>query len=354
MESTYKFGHHHFNDCLNTSILRPHASLKPYNTFGLDVEARWLLTLSGKDDLRELPTVWNDNERKLVLGGGSNVLFTAPFDGLVVLNRMKGLSFEEDEGSVLVHASSGEKWHELVMQCVAKGLGGIENLALIPGTVGAAPIQNIGAYGVELKDVFEELSAIDPETGEQHVFDKDNCMFGYRNSIFKHELKGRMFITSVTLRLKTEHTPSTSYGAIKQVLEENGITEPGIKEVAEAVIAIRRSKLPDPAELGNAGSFFKNPEISLKHFEQLQMEYPDMPGYPLPGDQVKVPAGWLIETCGWKGRRFGHTGAHAKQALVLVNYGGATGTEIAAHALRIIENVKERFQITLQPEVNII
>lgn len=354
MESNNKFGHHHFNDCLNTSILHPHASLKPYNTFGLDVQARWLMTLSGKDDLRALPAVWNDNERKMVLGGGSNVLFTASFDGLVVLNRMKGLSFSEDDGSVLVHAASGENWHELVMTCVSKGLGGIENLALIPGTVGAAPIQNIGAYGVELKDVFEELSAIDPETGEQHVFDKDNCMFGYRNSIFKHELKGRMLITGVTLRLHKEHKPSTSYGAISQVLEEKGITEPRIEDVAEAVISIRRSKLPDPADLGNAGSFFKNPEVARKHFEQLQLEFPEIPGYPLPGDLVKVPAGWLIETCGWKGRRFGNTGAHAKQALVLVNFGGATGTEIAEHAFRIIESVKERFQITLQPEVNIV
>lgn len=332
-------------------------SLQHLNTFGLDVTAAALLQLEHSDDMVQLAEVWPTFPQQLILGGGSNVLFTRDFDGLVLLNRLKGIEMLEDPDSErhqLLKAYGGESWHELVMFAVQHGLGGIENLALIPGTVGAAPIQNIGAYGVELKDVFHSLEALDLETGKLQTFDKDNCMFGYRNSIFKHELKGKYFIVSCTLRLSLHPTLHTSYGAIQSTLEEKGITNPGISDIAAAVIDIRSSKLPDPKVLGNAGSFFKNPEISLKHFEQLQREYPGMPGYPLPGDLVKVPAGWLIETCGWKGRRMGNTGAHAQQALVLVNYGGATGTEIHEHALRIIRNVKERFEITLVPEVNII
>ncbi|KRP09010.1 MAG: UDP-N-acetylenolpyruvoylglucosamine reductase [Sphingobacteriales bacterium BACL12 MAG-120802-bin5] len=332
-------------------------SLRHLNTFGLDVTAAALLHLEHRDDLTQLTDLVQAYPQLLILGGGSNLLFTRNFEGLVVWNRLKGIAIEPDPDSPqhqLLKASGGESWHELVMYAVHHQLGGIENLALIPGTVGAAPIQNIGAYGVELKDVFHSLEAFDLETGKLQTFDKDNCMFGYRSSIFKHEFKGKYLIVSCTLRLSLEHTLHTSYGAIQTTLKKKGIEHPRISDIAEAVIDIRRSKLPDPQVLGNAGSFFKNPEISLKHFEQLQQDFPDIPGYPVPGDLIKVPAGWLIETCGWKGRRMGNTGAHAQQALVLVNYGNATGEEIYEHAQRIIRNVKERFEITLVPEVNII
>lgn len=342
-----------------TSKLPSHnASLAGLHTFGIDCKASLLFTVKQQDDLQVLQELLRQYPTFLILGGGSNILFTKDYPGLIVLNRIKGISAQPDPDNdrfVLLTAAGGEVWHDVVLYAVQKGWGGLENLSLIPGTVGAAPIQNIGAYGVELKDVFHHLEALDLETGELHTFDKANCMFGYRNSIFKHELAGKYLITSVTLRLDTRPELKLSYGAIQDTLGAMGITEPNIADVSQAVISIRQSKLPDPAELGNAGSFFKNPEISRKHYEQLQMEYPDIPGYPgSAADLVKVPAGWLIETCGWKGRRTGNTGAHSKQALVLVNYGNATGIEIWEHAQRIMRNIKERFEISLTPEVNVI
>lgn len=337
--------------------IRQHQSLKSLNTFGIDVQADWLGVLSDRDQLDQLQLLWEEYPAPLILGGGSNILFCQNYQGLVLLNRLKGIELFPDpdhEQCMLLTAAAGESWHSLVMHAVNQGLGGVENLSLIPGTAGAAPIQNIGAYGVELKDSFHHLEALDLETGKISLFDRDNCMFGYRNSIFKHEFKGKYLITAITLRLQKNPKLNTSYGAIGDTLEKMGITEPSVKAVSDAVIHIRQSKLPDPAVLGNAGSFFKNPEIPHKLFEQLQQEHPDIPGYPTQTDTVKIPAGWLIEKCGWKGRRFGNTGAHKDQALVLVNYGNATGLEIYEHAMRIIDNVKSRFEITLTPEVNIL
>lgn len=337
--------------------LREHQSLKTLNTFGIEVEADWLGILSERSQLEQLHHLWTQYPSPLILGGGSNVLFCQNYQGLVLLNRLKGLDLATDpdnDQAMLLTAAAGETWHSLVMYAVERNLGGIENLSLIPGTAGAAPIQNIGAYGVELKDSFHHLEALDLETGKISLFDRDNCMFGYRNSIFKHEFKGKYIITSITLRLQISPKLNISYGAIGDTLEKMGVTEPTVKAVSDAVIQIRQSKLPDPAVLGNAGSFFKNPEIPHKLFEQLKQEYPDIPGYATQTDTVKVPAGWLIEQCGWKGRRYGNTGAHKDQALVLVNYGNASGQEIYEHALRIIDNVKTRFEITLSPEVNII
>jgi UDP-N-acetylmuramate dehydrogenase len=253
-----------------------------------------------------------------------------------------------------VKAGGGEVWHDLVLFCLQHNLGGIENLSLIPGTVGAAPLQNIGAYGVELKDVFEELEAVNLATGELHTFDKAACQFGYRESVFKHESRGQYIVASVTLRLRKEHQLNTSYGAIQTTLEEMQVQQPTIHDVSAAVCHIRRSKLPDPAQIGNAGSFFKNPEIPVLLYDVLKEKYPGMPAYPVSEAAVKVPAGWLIEQCGWKGKVIENYGVHKNQALVLVNYGGAHGEKLLALARDIIQSVQEKFGITLQPEVNIL
>lgn len=291
----------------------------------------------------------------MVLGGGSNVLFVQDFPGLVVRNALMGKRITSEEGQeAVVQVGAGEPWHDLVLWCVAQGLGGLENLSLIPGTVGAAPIQNIGAYGVELKDVFHQLEALDTHTGECLLFDAAACRFGYRDSVFKHS-PGRFVITRVWLRLaRAPHRLHLGYGAIRDTLAAMQVSEPSIQDVSEAVMAIRRSKLPDPAVLGNAGSFFKNPEMPQAQFAALQAAHPRIVAFPLPDGQVKVPAGWLIEQCGWKGRSVGRVGCYEQQALVLVNHGGATGQEVQALVHDIIDSVQERFGVVLVPEVNMV
>ncbi len=292
----------------------------------------------------------------MFLGGGSNVLLCNDYPGLLIRNAIKGLQIvHEDDDHVLLRVYSGESWHETVMYCVERNWGGIENLSLIPGTVGAAPMQNIGAYGVELEQVFDQLEALNLNTLELETFNKTQCAFGYRESVFKRQLKGQYFIYSVTFKLSKKPIIHADYGDIQAILNEKGLSAEtaGIKDVSDAVIHIRQSKLPDPKVLGNSGSFFKNPQITKEHFEALKLQFPDIKGYPQ-NDGIKVPAGWLIEQCGWKGKRVGNTGSHAKQALVLVNYGGATGTEIYQLAQDIIKSVSDKFSIHLEPEVNIV
>ena len=329
-------------------------SLKPYNTFGIAARAERFAILRSEEDLR---TILRANIAPLhLLGGGSNVLLTKDLPGLVLRNELKGIHVEkETETEVIISAGAGELWHELVLWSLAHNFGGLENLSLIPGTVGAAPIQNIGAYGAELKDVFEKLEACDLERGERRIFRAEDCRFGYRNSIFKNELKGRCLITRVWLRLSKSPTLNLSYRILADSLRNKGITDPGVCEVSETVIAIRQSKLPDPARIGNAGSFFKNPEVPVQLYQSLKENYPDLPAFPLPGNdgQVKLAAAWLIEKAGWKGRRIGDAGVHEKQALVLVNYGNASGIDILNLAREIQHDILEKFAIDLQPEVNI-
>lgn len=331
-------------------------NLLPYNTFGLNANSKAFAEVHSINKLREVLTTPEAKQLPLlILGGGSNILLTQDHPGLVIKNSIKGIDLvKEDNEHVWLKAYAGEVWHDLVMYTVDKGLGGIENLSLIPGQVGAAPMQNIGAYGVELVQVFEELEALHIANGELHTFDKDACQFGYRESIFKHDLKGQYVICSITIKLSKHPKPNTSYGAITDTLKEMGVDQPTVKDISNAVIAIRQSKLPDPKELGNAGSFFKNPEISKEAFGELQKVHPNVPHYPLESGLVKVPAGWLIEQAGWKGKRIGNTGSHAKQALVLVNYGNATGAEIWQLAMDIQASVKQQFNITIKPEVNVI
>ena len=291
----------------------------------------------------------------LILGGGSNLLFVDDFDGVILNIKLKGISvIEETDDHVFLKIAAGENWHELVMHCVSKGWGGIENLALIPGKAGAAPIQNIGAYGTELSDVLTELDAWMIETHTSQTFSNEECKFGYRESVFKSHLKGKVVITSLTIRLVKNHTPNIEYGALKSVLENQGIQEPSIKQVCDAVIEVRQSKLPDPKELGNNGSFFKNPVIDVFLFNELKQKFPSIPGYPITEHQVKVPAGWLIDQAGWKGHREGDAGVHKKQALVLVNYGNATGSQMYDLSERIKQDISAKFGITLEREVNVI
>ncbi len=330
--------------------------LRHLNTFGIDCRARYLAEITSTEDLHAVRgnALFGSLER-LVLGGGSNVLFCRDFDGLVLLNKMAGRSvIDENEDRIWINVAGGENWHDLVTWCVEQGWGGIENLALIPGSVGAAPIQNIGAYGVELRDVFVSLEAFFWESGETRVFFRDDCRFGYRDSIFKNELKGRVFITSVTLKLSRLPRVNTSYGNLAGLLAERGIARPGVRDVYQAVIDIRRSKLPDPAVTGNAGSFFKNPELPEALARAILEKHPDAPHFPVDENTIKIPAGWLIEQCGWKGRTEGRAGVHEKQALVLVNRGGASGEEIRSLAYKIMASVRETFGVELQPEVNII
>lgn len=332
-------------------------SLRPYNTFGIEANARHFCRIRSEEQLIELlDTPVYKNEPHLVLGGGSNVLFTKDYTGLVIKVDLKGIHIEkETDETIVLNVKSGEVWHELVMYCVQQGWGGIENLSLIPGTVGAAPIQNIGAYGVEIKEVIQNVEGIDLITGKRTTFTNHECHFGYRESIFKYQLKENFFISSVTLSLtKKNHQFNTSYGAITDTLNAMNITHPTLKSISDAVIQIRRNKLPDPSLIGNAGSFFKNPTISLSHYENLKSSYPNIPGYPSVNQEVKVPAGWLIEQCNWKGKRINNIGVHTQQALVLVNYGGGKGEEIFQLAMQILSSVKEKFNIILTPEVNLI
>jgi UDP-N-acetylmuramate dehydrogenase len=311
-------------------MIHKNISLKKYNTFGIEAKAKFFVEVNNLDELIAiLKDEQFQNIERLILGGGSNMLLTKDFDGLVIKINLIGIEkIKEDENHIYLKSGAGVVWHELVMYCVNHGYAGIENLSLIPGTVGAAPMQNIGAYGVEIKDTFESLEALNISTLQVETFDLLTCRFGYRESIFKHEAKDKYIILNVAFRLNRQPNFQTSYGAIKDTLAEMGISELSLKAVSDAVIHIRRSKLPDPAEIGNAGSFFKNPEIPKVQFEELKEKYPTMPSYPVNETLVKVPAGWLIEQAGWKGQRFGEIGVHAKQALVIVNYGGGKGLEI--------------------------
>ncbi len=336
--------------------LRTDVSLRDLHTFGTEARAARYAAFGSAEELRRLLEHPDLRERPvLLLGGGSNVLFVADPPGAVLANRVEGRTLlDEDERHALVRVGAGEVWQDVVAWTVSRGWGGLENLSLIPGRTGAAPMQNIGAYGVELEQSFHELEALDLRDGTLRTFGREACRFGYRESVFKHEHRGRYAILSVTLRLDKRAEPNLEYGAIRETLEAMGVRRPGIADVARAVIRIRRSKLPDPAELGNAGSFFKNPELDAEAFAALAAAHPDVPRYPLADGRVKVPAGWLIERAGWKGKRVGHTGCHERQALVIVNHGGASGAEIWAHARRVRDSVAERFGVTLQPEVNVI
>ena len=337
-------------------IIQENISLQPFNTFGIKAKGRFFTEIQTIGELQELlvSPAYGAME-KLVLGGGSNLLFTRDFDGLVIKINLPGIEkIREDEDHVWVQAGAGVNWHNLVMFCIRHNYAGIENLSLIWGTVGAAPMQNIGAYGVEIKDVFEELEAVDIQNGHLRTFRHEDCHFGYRESVFKHDLKGRYIIARVTLRLNKKPTFHTTYGAIQDTLRDMNVTELSIQAISEAVCRIRTSKLPDPHQIGNAGSFFKNPEISPAEFERIKAEYPTLPSYPAAGGQVKIPAGWLIEQTGWKGKRVGNTGVHAQQALVLVNHGEATGDEIRRLSEQVQATVAEKFGVKLQAEVNLV
>ena len=337
-------------------IVQKDVQLKPYNTFGIEATAKYFVEVSSIEQLKKiLQNPDYQSIKRLILGGGSNMLLTKDFDGLVIKMSIKGMDVvKETEENIWIKAGAGVVWHDLVMHCVNQNYAGIENLSLIPGTVGAAPMQNIGAYGIEIKEVFEELEALEIETGEIRTFDKATCNFGYRESIFKHEAKGKYIILNVTFKLSKNPTFHLEYGAIRDTLAEMGVLELGIRAISDAVIHIRQSKLPNPAEIGNAGSFFKNPEIPNTQFEALKAQFPTIPSYPVNGTTTKVPAGWLIEQAGWKGQRFGNVGVHAKQALVLVNYGGGKGEEIKDLSQKIQASVKEKFGIQLSAEVNFI
>lgn len=339
--------------------LRSQVSLKPYNTFGIDAKAAKFGEFSSLEDLKQLWANGIFKEHHLILGGGSNMLLISDFEGVVLKNNLLGKAVTPTEGGQAeVTLMAGENWHESVLWTLDENLGGIENMSLIPGTVGAAPMQNIGAYGVEIKDVFHSLKAFDKETGEIKIFSGEECHFGYRESIFKNKLKNRYIIFSITLTLKNteevDYNPKTSYGAIKSELELKGISTPTARDVSNAVIKIRQSKLPDPKEIGNAGSFFKNPIVAKELADRLMHEYPKMPQYAASNSKIKLAAGWLIEQSGWKGKRIGNVGSHAKQALVLVNYGGAAGNEIVKLSKEIQASVQQKFGVQLEPEVNFI
>ncbi|CAI8731633.1 UDP-N-acetylmuramate dehydrogenase [Chryseobacterium sp. IT-36CA2] len=332
-------------------------SLKPYNTFGVEATARYFTEVNSIDELKEALILSKANALQLLfLGGGSNILLTKDFEGLAIKLSLKGISEEYlNENEVLVTAKAGENWHEFVMYCLQKNFGGLENLSLIPGNVGTSPMQNIGAYGTEIKDVFVSCQVLDLENLEIKVFNLEQCRFGYRDSIFKQEGKGRYVILEVTFKLtQKDHHIKTEYGAIQSELKNLGIENPTIQDVSKAVINIRQSKLPDPKEIGNAGSFFKNPTIPLAQFEALKQKFENIQGYPNE-DKVKVPAGWLIEQCGWKGKQIGNAASHKLQSLVIINAtGNATGKEIFDFSTEIINSVKEKFGIELEREVNII
>lgn len=329
----------------------PHFSLKSLNTFGIDTHAEAFVSVESIDELKTALSQ-KDYTQKFLLGGGSNMLLTQPIPGLCIHINIKGIQLiEETDGEVIVEAMAGENWHDFVQWTLDNNFGGLENLSLIPGNVGTAVIQNIGAYGVELKDVFHTCGTVEIEGGNERLFQREDVHFGYRDSVFKQEEKGRFVITKLRVRLtKTNHKLSIDYGDIKPALGEKEITP---KTIAEAVIGIRKSKLPDPKVLGNSGSFFKNPVVSSQHAETLSMQYPNMPSYPFGDGLTKIPAGWLIEKCGLKGHRKGDAGVHKKQALVLVNYGNATGEEILSLAQKVKKNVLEKFKIPLEFEVNI-
>ena len=328
--------------------------LKPFNTFGISTKASHFARFS---TIQELQVQLNNrnNHELLILGGGSNVLFTKDFNGLVLRNEIKGFEItSEDNTSVIVKSGAGEVWHEFVLKCIDKGFAGLENLSLIPGSVGASPMQNIGAYGVEIKDVFHSLDAFHIETAEIHSFDAEACEFGYRESVFKRKFKGQYIILSVSFKLSKNPSLNTSYGAIESELSKMNISNPSIRDVSNAVISIRSSKLPNPKEIGNAGSFFKNPVVDQSTVDEILKTYPEVPNYPAETGKRKLAAGWLIEQAGWKGKTLDNYGVHKLQALVLVNYGGATGQQIYDLSTAIINDIQQKFGVTLEREVNIL
>lgn len=330
--------------------------LRPYNTFGINAQARYFTSFA---ELQQLQAVLQDTRwqslPRMILGGGSNILFTKDFDGLVLKNELKGITvIKEDDDYIYVKAGAGENWHRFVMYCIEHNYAGLENLSLIPGNVGASPMQNIGAYGVEIKDYFHELEAWHLQDNALVTFNNTDCAFGYRESVFKRQYKGQFVILSVTYRLLKKPRFNTSYGAIEQELQRMGVNGLSIRDISQAVINIRSSKLPDPAEIGNAGSFFKNPTVDAAQYTSLKNAHPGIVAYPVDNGHYKLAAGWLIEQCGWKGFRKGDAGVHAKQALVLVNYGHATGQEIYQLSQQVLDSVTEKFGVELEREVNII
>lgn len=333
--------------------IQENISLLKYNTFRIEVLAKKFASFESADELSELLSHRNNN--LMILGGGSNILFTKNFDGLVLKNDIPGIeTVHEDADHVYVKVGAGENWHKFVMHCIDSNFAGVENLSLIPGNVGASPMQNIGAYGVEIKEVFHDLEAMHLKDKTVHTFSLNDCAFGYRDSIFKRKYKDQFAILSVTFRLNKTPKFNTRYGALNDELTKMGVKELSIRAISQAVINIRSSKLPDPAVIGNAGSFFKNPTVPLSFFEALKKEYPSIVGYKVGDNEVKLAAGWLIEQYGWKGMRFRDSGVHDKQALVLVNYGHATGAEIYDLSEKIVQSIKKKFNVTLEREVNII
>ncbi|MDZ4663810.1 MAG: UDP-N-acetylmuramate dehydrogenase [Bacteroidota bacterium] len=331
-----------------------HKSLKSFNTFGLEAFAKYFIEINNVKDLELLfkDPIYSANQ-KLILGGGSNILFTKDFNGLVIKNNIKGIEILNKKEHI-IKAGAGENWHEFVMFCIDKGLGGVENLSLIPGCVGASPMQNIGAYGVEIKDVFYELSAFDLTSGEIKTFSKQECDFAYRESVFKRKYKDRYLVVDVSFKLSKDPKLSTHYGAINDELKKMGIEKPKIKDVSNAVIAIRQSKLPDPKEIGNAGSFFKNPEVSTEKYQSLKKEFDALVAYPLENGHYKLAAGWLIEQSGLKGFEMNGAAVHNKQALVLVNKNNTTGQNIYQLSDYVLSKVFDKFGVQLEREVNII
>jgi UDP-N-acetylmuramate dehydrogenase len=329
--------------------------LKNFNTFGVEAQALYFVEINKKEELAELfmDPQWKQM-KMLVLGGGSNLLLLKDFDGLVIRINIRGIEHRISHEEVFIEAGGGEVWNDLVNFCVIRGYAGLENLSLIPGSVGASPIQNIGAYGVELQNVFHSCNAFELTTGTFKTFNKDDCGFGYRESVFKNELKGQYIIVSVKFQLSLVPHFNLTYGAIEQELKARNITSPTLKDVSQVVSHIRVSKLPDPSTIGNAGSFFKNPIIGAEQFSRLKSKFPDIIHYPAADEQVKLAAGWLIEQCGWKGKVVGNTGTWKNQALVLVNHGGATGEEVYTFSSQIIDSVYTKFGVMLQREVNII
>ncbi|SEB43321.1 UDP-N-acetylmuramate dehydrogenase [Maribacter dokdonensis] len=336
-------------------IIYDHFSLKNYNTFGIDATARYFVEVTTIEELQDILEN-NSYPRKILIGGGSNMLLTDYIDALFIHVNLKGKQIvSQDDNNVIVKVMAGENWHTMVMWAIDHDFGGLENMSLIPGNTGTAPIQNIGAYGVELKDCFVSCEAVRIEDQQLVTLSKEECQFGYRDSFFKNEGKDKYVITSVTFSFtKKNHNINSGYGAIENQLLKESISNPTIKDISNAVIAIRQSKLPDPKELGNSGSFFKNPIVTKKNFTQFSTTYPEAPFYKVSEDYYKIPAGWLIEQCGFKGKRFGDAGVHKNQALVLVNYDSATGKDILDLAEKIIKEVKRKFEIEISPEVNLI
>lgn len=329
--------------------------LTKLNTFGIKVQAKFFVEVNSEKELVELfNSLEFKNNEKLFLGGGSNILFTKDFDGIVVLNKLKGIEIlEENENEIIIKCAGGEIWNDFINFTVKNNYCGVENLSLIPGTVGATPVQNIGAYGIEVKDTIEKVETYDIKTGEKKIFSNEECKFGYRDSVFKNKLKGKYFISAVIFKLNKKSNLNISYKALKDYFEKNNLEVKNVKDISDAVINIRKNKLPDPKILGNAGSFFKNIYVDNKKFEKIKSEYPDISFFEENG-KIKIPVGWLIEKCDWKNKKVGNVGVYDKQALILVNYGGANGEEVKNLSNQIIASVFEKFGLKLETEVNIV